>query len=1516
MPATLPVFSARWFLKCNSLLLLWLMAALPVLAQPSVGFSADKTGGCSPLTVSFTNTTIGAGAGATYYWNLGNGNTSANRNASATYTEEKTYTVTLTVTENGTSSVKSMQVVVARKPVADFTVSAPSGCIPFGVTFTSTSTPGDGTLTTFVWEYGDGYAEKLSSAVASHTYMKVATPSVTLTAINNYGCAGVVHKTAVTEVLPTLTAAFTSDKTVLCTINDDVAFTNGSTGPGILKYLWEFGDGTTSAELSPKHVYAAKGEYQVKLTTSNNKGCSQTTILPTRLNVAAYSADIVVPAPICTGAYVNFASKVYPDTYNQQWTFSDGGAYGNYTYRSFATAGTQSVTLKATFDKCPVEVTRTFPVHASPVLNGYEIITDAPCGTPATVVYKDTSKWAVSWDWQFYYYGNIPNATTKTTSVTYQNDNSYSSYLTAKDANGCSATASGMITIGRPSASAGFSSSTATGGGLTNCGPFTVKFNSFMSGGTIKSYKWNIGGTISTEAEPSFTFTTPGNYGVTLTYVTDRGCTGTTYPLSATVFKRPQAAFSGQTTVCGNTSANYSSSDGAISHAWYYYNDKTTVYGGGYTDYSTVTYPDTGIYTVKLISYNGYDQGCSDTLIKTDYVKVLPPLVGTIDFTNTCEGTRGDVTFTENSRLVEKWDWDFGDGEKLSYTVATRPATVKHTYKTTGTYSVILRVTNGTCTLSTSNTVRVLLKQKTALTASTPSLCTNESLSIKLEGYENNPWAYVSTYEYYYINQLEYNDGTFFTGTATNTGNNSYYTYYFRNTYTGTLAGLAAGKTKLRTITTSVGFGCQDTSNYIPIQVNGPIPGFKVLADNVCRKQPNIFQDTSKASNSNTLVRWTWSFGDGTSEVYTKATSPVKHIYSGVSSYYVTLTVTDNQGCSASSSGMARMAGPVADFNYSPAAGTPKNTVYVYNSSYGTNTPIEYKWRFSNSKTTYTDYSPPPRTYSKAPDTDTITLIAYNTASGCADTAVKVLPVINMNTDFTMATSFLHATSCLPVFVQFTNTSYNTTGVVWDFGDGTGFEDLTNNNRYPGHIYREPGVYKVTLYGFGYYNSKDTTIDSVIIRPPAYASVTSDITESCTAKDVQLRLLTSTNAPDLTWDFGDGELATAQGKTISHSYSTAGIFQPVIIAKNGNGCPLTFSTPAPILVDSLHIGIQPQPVFICDSATVNFHPAVKNLGAEQLQRALYYHWNFGTQRARDTANTADPRFYYNLPGTYKASLRVISQAGCVEETSASITVVRTPVASITAVKEICANEGVTFKGSAVPATGVNWQWQFGNGQTANVENAGAVTYDVARSYQIRLITDNSGCADTAFHTLEVHPLPVIQPLHDTEVVMGSVVPLRATGSNDITRWSWQPIADVACPTCAITTAQPGKHTTYEVTGWTKYGCSTSQSFYVKLLCAATPIFVPNTFTPNKDGRNDLFYPRGKGVKLVKFFRVFNRAGEMIFERRNFQLNDPSQGWDGTYMGRAMGNEVLVYTSDMVCNAGETFSIKGTVMLIH
>lgn len=93
-------------------------------------------------------------------------------------------------------------------------------------------------------------------------------------------------------------------------------------------------------------------------------------------------------------------------------------------------------------------------------------------------------------------------------------------------------------------------------------------------------------------------------------------------------------------------------------------------------------------------------------------------------------------------------------------------------------------------------------------------------------------------------------------------------------------------------------------------------------------------------------------------------------------------------------------------------------------------------------------------------------------------------------------------------------------------------------------------------------------------------------------------------------------------------------------------------------------------------------------------------------------------------------------------------------------------------------------------------------------------------------------------------------------------------------------------------------------------------FVPNLFTPNGDGQNDVFYPRaGQDVDLIKSFRVYNRWGELIFNKENIQPNDASNAWDGTYMGMEPRPEVYVWIADIVCETGTTTK-KGNVTIIR
>jgi gliding motility-associated-like protein len=113
----------------------------------------------------------------------------------------------------------------------------------------------------------------------------------------------------------------------------------------------------------------------------------------------------------------------------------------------------------------------------------------------------------------------------------------------------------------------------------------------------------------------------------------------------------------------------------------------------------------------------------------------------------------------------------------------------------------------------------------------------------------------------------------------------------------------------------------------------------------------------------------------------------------------------------------------------------------------------------------------------------------------------------------------------------------------------------------------------------------------------------------------------------------------------------------------------------------------------------------------------------------------------------------------------------------------------------------------------------------------------------------------------------------------------------------------------------KGGCKATDELTVSVLCNGANMFIPNTFSPNQDGVNDLFYPRGSGIFTIKRFKVFSRWGEVIFEQNNFNANDLSKAWDGTFKGKKLDPDVYIYTVDVMCENFTVLSFKGNVALI-
>lgn len=194
------------------------------------------------------------------------------------------------------------------------------------------------------------------------------------------------------------------------------------------------------------------------------------------------------------------------------------------------------------------------------------------------------------------------------------------------------------------------------------------------------------------------------------------------------------------------------------------------------------------------------------------------------------------------------------------------------------------------------------------------------------------------------------------------------------------------------------------------------------------------------------------------------------------------------------------------------------------------------------------------------------------------------------------------------------------------------------------------------------------------------------------------------------------------------------------------------------------------------------------------------------------------------------------------------------------------------------------------------------------------ITAPSGCTWSGNISVNVSPLfgsSVGASVDRSIVLPGTMVHLLATPSTDVT-YSWIPANAVSDPNISNPTAVITQTTTFTVTvsdGICTRSASVTVSVY-DLRCDEPDIFVPNTFTPNDDGNNDVLFVRGQAIERLEFM-VFDRWGEKVFS-----TEDQALGWDGTFEGKPVDPAVFVYHLTAYCIDGQRYFKKGNVSVIR
>jgi PKD repeat protein len=298
-----------------------------VKAKPIAVFSPSKTVGCSPMTVTFSNTS--PGETNTYYYDFGDGTLLTKTDKSAVQHTFITGAVTdfvvkmRAVNECGTDESSYTIRVSPNTVLPELVVNANEreGCAPFKVNFYNNSKGAN----SFKYTFGDGSTVLTTSApeVVAHTFTTPGTYTITLLASN--GCSDTTTTETIT-VLPQPLAAFTADITLGCP-GLPVQFRNTTTDG--VAYLWDFGDGTTSTEFEPKHTFTGAQEYYtVSLTATNNLGCTYTATRNQYIHIVPPPVAKFNVNPSTLISIPNYTFRFEDETTNNPtiwlWDFGDG----------------------------------------------------------------------------------------------------------------------------------------------------------------------------------------------------------------------------------------------------------------------------------------------------------------------------------------------------------------------------------------------------------------------------------------------------------------------------------------------------------------------------------------------------------------------------------------------------------------------------------------------------------------------------------------------------------------------------------------------------------------------------------------------------------------------------------------------------------------------------------------------------------------------------------------------------------------------------------------------------------------------------------------------------------------------------------------------------------------------------------------------------------------------------------------------------------------------------------------
>lgn len=1402
---------------------------IAVTAPPTSTFSLPATScASSPLTLSYTGN---AAAGATYNWSFPGGTpTTATGVGPHNYSwpSAGTYNVSLSVVQNGcTSATTTNSIQIFDAPTNTFNLPTTT-CVGSSVaaTYAGNATAG----ATYAWNFGAGATPATASTAGPHnvSWSTAGSKTVSLVVTQNGCSVAAVTRTITVNSAPTSTFTVTSPE---CVNEAAVATYTGNAGPSAT-YTWTYPNGSWVAGSGPgplQLTWPNAGTQAVTLTVTEN-GC--TSALTTQNVVIQASPTFAVSAPtysgINTSTTISYSgTPIAGATYT--WNFDggtviSGSGVGPYQIE-WATAGVKNISCAVTSGACnPVtETAQTEVISAATV--SFVAETPVCVNTPSTVTFTGMSLPGAIFNWNFGGGTVVSGSGAGPYEISWSTAGSKTITLSVTQFSVTSPVVSQIVVV-NATPTASFSIPAFI------CQDQTASINYTGSNPGTTTFTWDFdGGNVvgSASATNLVSFPSAGTYDVSL-QVNQNGCSSSAVIQSIEVRPVPLASFTVAASACTNAPVAVTFTGTAAAGATYSWNfgGATVLSGSGAGPYS-LSWATSGSKTITLsITQNQ----CTSAQASQSIIINQTPVASFTAVSSNCSTEPVLVTFTGTANPTATYNWDLGPATLVS---GSGQGPLEATYSTTGTFIFGLTVVENGCTAAA-------VGQSVTLEA-TPMV----SFSLTDTTYA----GIAGTAE--------------FTGTAPSTATFSW-------DYPGGqwISGSATGPIELSWASAGT-YAVEltvDNNGCVPPAVLDsivvlPFPGasFSPENDTACVSTPMwITFNGTEVPNA----VYTWDF-DGADVLSGSGVGPYQVSWSspGIKNVSVTLSVNGLTGQPFSME-LLLLDIPTASFSIPAEACAGEEVQLNYTSN--TNVNALFQWTYDGGVVVSGDETGSPVVRWDTSGMKTVSLSVADamciSVPAIQPINIKALPVA----DYVLDTIACRGSE---MTVSFNGSAGVTADFAWDFG---GAEILDGSAVGPFQIiWNTAGTYLVRLDITENGCEAIPSVTEVVVRELPTAEAGS-VPQICSGDTVRFSPFEDPSY-SYSWTpaggLSDDSIATPDlSLTSIHTYVEN--FTYTLRVFDGY-CSST---------DSVEVTLAPVPnaYFAHPAPQCMADHSVDLSGEGGFDSSADYSWNLGPHAFTHSPNDKDQQgITFDIEGTHIISL-VVSQYGCTSDAYLDSVVINpNPIADFNAsfVKG-CLPLSPEFAAVPVAGSNVNYQWSFGDGNTGIGADPGHI-YEESGYMSVTLtITDDNGCSGSKSvpNFIQVLEQPVAGFRASPEIMFIGVDELELTNLSQNALYSYYVINQdtILGATSTYNFNEPGEYpiTQVVVNG---AGCTDEITRIVKVEYG-TEYFIPAAFTPNNDGKNDVF--KVEGSEILDFnLVIFDRWGHEIFSS-----SDITKGWDG------------------------------------